>query len=112
MSDLVGNPEDRFSRVEAHLHVHLQVDLDHFYKCIKQYLTNQTYFPNTSFKFKTLIREASAQYRLVDTDLYFKSEDAGKLDLKVITSKEERLQLLEWAHIGIDSKLCLGLSWS
>ena len=81
---------------------YFQVDLDHFYKCISQYLTSQTYMPNSSFKFKTLIREAAKQYKLVDNDLYFKA-DTGK-DLKVITTKEERLHLLEWAHIGLDSK--------
>lgn len=79
------------------------MDLDQFYKCIRQYVTNQTYLPNLSYKFKTLIREASKLYKLVGNDLFYKS-GSSKEELKVIVSKEERLQLLEWAHLGTDSK--------
>ena len=31
MSDLVGNPEDRFSRVAAHLHSYIHVRIKHRY---------------------------------------------------------------------------------
>ena len=81
----------------------MQVDLDHFYKSIRQFITNGTYLPNSVYNFKRLIRETSKQYRLQGTELYY-VPDQAKTQMKVITSKEERLELLDWAHNKPDGK--------